>query len=93
MIHDDDDDDDDAFLDDADAIYVKLHDIIMRNDVKKCKHLIETMEIDLNKQFRLHKKVTILNFLVFVYQNVDLPLVTYPLHTLFVVSLQIIWDL
>ena len=46
------------FVDDADAIYVKLHDTIMRNNVKKCKHLIESMEIDLNKQFRLHKKVS-----------------------------------
>ena len=57
------------FVDYADAIYVKLHDTVMRNDVKKCKHLIETMAIDLNKQFRLHKKVRILNFLVFVYQS------------------------
>ena len=56
---DGDDNDDVTFVGDAAAIYVKLHDTIIRNDVKKCKHLIETMEIDLNKQFRLHKKVRI----------------------------------
>ena len=66
---DDDDDDDVTFVDDADAIYVKLHDTIMRNDVRKCKYLIETMEIDLNKLFKIHKKVRIMHFLVFLYQS------------------------